>query len=490
MASAGPGGGGPGGAGSTSSTSSGSGTGVGGGATSVAGGAFAPRAAGPSFMSRILGTKCHDVRVSPSTQLGRIGAKLFEAQEALAMWKNEKTADLSAFESRLNDLALSAGHVNVDSPTATRNLDAIQRDADELLREIRKQRPVVLPDGTELSGQVIPNWANLSNTQRRAAEVELEAKILRGGAIMNKLLDPSFDPSEGRGPTQQEISDLMFFLKVRAEKASGDQWVRGAMVIPDPGNKIRRWMDRTKGHVYTRDSSHLSKEDQGQRGGQGRGMDFNTDTLDRGLPYGQRTLLYQQLTRQGDGYLYIKQETEGARITMGALFRDDDAPDMKDVRPVNWGNDFGEAWRHGKNFVVGDPDKSGLARHAEKWGDQPSDVRTAYERLLAAVKTDPRLAPLAEQGVRRVGTFDALDRAKGAHVGDVKGIEVSQQQVNVNNVIAELQAGDHSGEVTAEVAAAIDAWRTAAAQAWGPDYEQKLPLRVGDEVLLERKDLV
>jgi hypothetical protein len=198
----------------------------------------------------------------------------------------------------------------------------------------------------------------------------------------------------------------MWFLKSKAQEKAGGPYQRGAMTIPDPDNKLRKYLDKCT-QVYGRDSSHL-KEQQKKEGGQGRGIDFYEGTggagvadPDRLLPSGMRTLLYQQATTsKGDSRIYIKMETESARFN--PAFKQ--APDTPDPRALE-GADVGRSILHLGNLIkaklgMSQGEDEALASFREQ---TDKSVVAAYdEALKSSKKNSPAAYEILKTGSKRV----------------------------------------------------------------------------------------
>lgn len=143
-------------------------------------------------------------------------------------------------------------------------------------------------------------------------------KIKNGKQLLDRLLtDPDYASDPNVAPDLKDVTDLMWFLRNKAEESAGAAFEKGALSIPDDGNLLRAYFDRCQ-EVYNRFSSHI-KAQQDKAGGSARAIDAyegdiqtNPDGL---LPYSMNTMLIQSLQMEGTGEqrLYIKLETEGSR---------------------------------------------------------------------------------------------------------------------------------------------------------------------------------
>ncbi|MEO6409740.1 MAG: hypothetical protein ABIO45_13430 [Burkholderiaceae bacterium] len=159
------------------------------------------------------------------------------------------------------------------------------------------------------------------------------SKINDGKKLLDRLLtDPEYASDPAVVPELKDVTDLMWFLRNKAEESAGAAFEKGALSIPDDGNLLRGYLDRCQ-EVYNRFSSHI-KAQQDKVGGSARAVDAyegdiqtNPDGL---LPYSMNTMLVQSLQMEGSGEqrLYIKLETEGSRYgaatggaAMGGMLR-------------------------------------------------------------------------------------------------------------------------------------------------------------------------
>lgn len=450
-----------------SSSSAGAGSAAASASPSAASGA---RAAGPVYMPVILGTACHAVAPPTAATAQRVAALTNQAINELADLRGEKpNIDLSMFQNTL--AAIHESPLDLNRRGADKQLEKRSRDLEMLLEEIRKSRRITLSNGQTISVQMLPGWQKMNASDRAQAAAELVPKLARGEAIAAALRDPNGVPPLA---TRETVSDLMFYLRAQTDIAAGGPWNRGAASMPDPGGRVRNWLNTTASAVYMRPSSHL-KPDQKGRGHTGRGIDFEQGggTLDGRLPGGARTLLFQGFTRDGDERLYFKVESEGTRVNpynfMGGVGAGAKAPmGLADVA---------ESWRHLMNLRHKERDDSGLPRHGEKFEDLPAGVRDAYGAILAAVAGDPNMSLGAERG----GKFD--------DAGSLKDMTVSQMAENIANLQASIGNSNLTIEEQQALTSAIAQWNGSAQTAWGPGYAQDLPNRVGDEVILRDSHL-
>lgn len=235
--------------------------------------------------------------------------------------------------------------------------------------------PVSLAAGgrARLYAADIPGHSAMDSQEQRGTAGLLKKKI-RAGQKLHRVISEALDPAELAPPSREDASNLLWFLKSKANEAATTPYEKGAMTIPDPGNRIRTYLDRMqteagKPEIYARRSTHLQER---QLGGfsrkdksdaaqdylaqhQPRGSDFYEGVAKKGgigdpkllLPSGMRTFLYQQVeTPGGNPRLYIKMETEGARADLSTpKYRG--GVQSRSLRP----EDFKHTMLHGLNLV-------------------------------------------------------------------------------------------------------------------------------------------
>lgn len=224
--------------------------------------------------------------------------------------------------------------------------------------------PVISQDG-KTSAKVyptdVPGFAKMSDAQRQQVVQQIANKIGKGKDLFAQVQkNPAF--LKTWAPTQEDVADLMWFIKNRAQESLGEAYERGAVTLPDDGGVTQRLLDRCS-EAYIRDSSHMSGQ-QKLAGGQARGIDFY-DGMDDGeiadtghlLPAGMRTVLYQKITTaQGQQRLYIKMETESARVR-AKFFTKDFYREEIASRPREW-KDWSNSIRHLGNLIKAKLDMS------------------------------------------------------------------------------------------------------------------------------------
>lgn len=280
---------------------------------------------------------------------------------------------------------------------AYKDLESVKAESRKLAKEITlvaKKIPTkcTLEDGTETAiyPTDIPGFFKMTEEERGEVIVELGKKISRGKEKVNEILSGEYS---GFPPPDREITaDIMWFLKSTAEAKCGEAYERGALTLPDPGNRLRKFFDRV-GEVYTRDSSHLAKQ-QEKDGGQARGIDFydgvgedgSISDLKKLLPSGMRTVLLQQVKNPSDEpMLYVKMETESARWNPFHK-KQDGAPDNRPLQP----GDRKNAILHLGNLIksklgLSQGDDESLRGFREKVS---SNIKNAWKAVIEAAKSN------------------------------------------------------------------------------------------------------
>ncbi|MDE2583050.1 MAG: hypothetical protein KGL52_15555 [Rhodospirillales bacterium] len=265
----------------------------------------------------------------------KVEQALVELATAVGKLEQIDHPDAGTHRSALIDLRARASKADkqakYDAKAAFSALDSIKQDAREQAVEARtcvKKSAMDIPLGDGTTAKVFPNdipgFDKLDPNAKEKMLQEVAKKISNGKRILQDILEKDLDKLDD--PTPKDVTDFIWLLKSKAQETIGEPYERGAMTIPDKGNKIRAYLDRCP-EVYGRRSTHF-REQQSKKGQQPRGMDFyegvdrdtnqvaDTDLL---LPGGMCALLFQQLTMPGGKSedkerLYIKLETESARL--------------------------------------------------------------------------------------------------------------------------------------------------------------------------------
>lgn len=212
--------------------------------------------------------------------------------------------------------------------------------------------------------------------------------------------------------SKSDIRDFMTFLTARASQKTAS-FSSGAFNLPDPGSKIRNFLDSSR-EVYQRSSTHI--EGFSDHPGCGhRGIDLK-------LPHGMGTLLYGAMNdgvmgTRGDR-LFLKMESHGCRIsTLSSDSVDAQGPQS---RPKRFFSDLLSAVKHGWGAI-----KSLL-------GLQKTEG-TRKERLDKGVERDfKNLVELAKASGKK-GLVEILNRDNPA--GTRTGQGVRTMMANIDRVL-------------------------------------------------------
>lgn len=313
----------------------------------------------------------------------------------------------------------------------------------------------------------IKGFEKLSKEEIEEATKEIGNKIKNGKRLLDDLL---LNPEEylDKEPELKEITDLMWYLRNKAEELVGQPFEKGALSLPDNGKLLRGYLDRCS-EVYNRFSSHM-KDQQKKVGGSARAVDFyegdiktNPDGL---LPYGMNTMLVQSMTMDdtGEERLYVKLETESARLgapSMGKMlgaYRQhglDVDPQLEQSRgDIDFATlpesrertpeDMHRTIEHGKNLVRKQKSRiKGLKRFTENEID--GNKKAVTKELL------PKYEAIAKAAKKIKIPFDALEQ--GAYK---KEFNVMVSNIEAFTAVVAEQAID--GEEEDLLNAALDAF--------------------------------
>ncbi len=328
---------------------------------------------------------------------------LADLEKSLAYLIKQKAPGLDALEKQCTQLQQAMSQADAAKKKGGKDnikkayeaLEIVKTKSRELAKQaltMEKKTPskVKLEDGSEASvfPADIPGFHDMDDKQKSEIVAKVTGKISEGKKVLELLKE---DPTalDGMGTSREAISNVLWYLKAKAEEKLGEPYERGAMTLPDPGNKLREMFDRSD-KVYGRDSSHLKKH-QEKQGGQARGIDFydgmeedgslNTDQL---LPAGMRTVLLQSVKLDtGEERLYVKMETESARWNPFFTKRGD-TPEPRALEP----GDRKNAILHLGNLIkaklhLSQGEDKSLKATREK---VPDNLKKSYEKLLKAAK--------------------------------------------------------------------------------------------------------
>ncbi|MEJ5301211.1 MAG: hypothetical protein WHS38_09510 [Thermodesulforhabdaceae bacterium] len=184
-----------------------------------------------------------------------------------------------------------------------------------------------------------------------------------------------------RNATPEDVRNLMTFLMAKAmEKGPG--FSEGAFSIEDPEHKLKNFLTSCP-EVYHRRSSHITEFQQASGGGH-----FG---IDLPLPYGNRTLLFGEMTGLGllRDRLFLKMETSGCRLFNFGANRSE-AP-VRD-RPLRW-RDAGQFLSHASGYLKTFLRKRSrgflFANSSESRKERiPTEVSNSFKKLISQLRQD------------------------------------------------------------------------------------------------------
>ncbi|QIF05848.1 hypothetical protein [Roseimicrobium sp. ORNL1] len=158
-------------------------------------------------------------------------------------------------------------------------------------------------------GSKLPPGKNLETLR-----LEMQDKINAGEKLLMQI-----DAGTAVTPcTQKNMTDLMCYLQAQSQSVTG-HYVEGSMHIPDPGNRIKDFLD-TNPESYQRKSSHIDEfQNDPNAVGTHRGIDAygRTRNPDEMLPNSRKTVMYGTMEqsnnlKMGENRLWLKMEPHGA----------------------------------------------------------------------------------------------------------------------------------------------------------------------------------
>jgi len=295
----------------------------------------------------------------------------------------------------------------------------------------------------------------------------VQAKVDRGADLLNGLLQGAEVPKPA---SEKDVADIMWCLQVMAQAKGGD-FSEGSMTIPDPGNRIRDFLDSCPAY-YQRLSSHIN-DFQECAYGQHRGIDLygSASEPDHLLPHEKQTVLYGALNKN-DGLhmpedrLWVKLESHGCYFSNPEIGPDtrpgrERAPNLHDV-----GAFLGHAWGAVTSKVL---DLFGLnSPEGSRKERIPPQMKNAFKQIVDSAPDDVK--PLL---------------TAGNPTGNAQGLRVM-----LNN-IASARASDQTADIGMR-----HVWHSHADefeknylgnQADRYDHPE---LRFGEEIILTHEDLL
>jgi hypothetical protein len=196
-------------------------------------------------------------------------------------------------------------------------LTGVKQDLDKM-----RDAPVTVKVGGKdvqlRSARIVPGIEALLGQERDELLADVGKKIENGKQKFAALKNASPEQLATMQPSREDVADLMWYLRSVAEDNKGEPFMKGSLTLPDEGSKLRGYFDKCS-EVYRRDSSHL-KSQQKIEGQKARGIDFydggigDSESRKKMLPYGMNTVLVQSVKTGDKQRLFVKMETEGARV--------------------------------------------------------------------------------------------------------------------------------------------------------------------------------
>ena len=254
----------------------------------------------------------------------------------------------------------------------------------------------------QMDGKMLPRLIpqGMNATEMRD---QVQAKINRGHAILEAVRNGTRSIDEPA--TKKNVSDIAFYLQARGQLANErTAFSAGAFNIPDPGSRIRNFLDSCP-DAYQRASSH-TKQFQALDGARHRGIDLpegGGSSLAEAMPYGMETLLYGSLPKNGvmcmtEDRLFLKLESHGAWLSKPKPGYEEGAP----RRPAQL-HDVGAWLGHFCSFIATQGQGSAEGSRKERI---PDDFKTQFQQLLKAA---PSASKFLKQG-------DPMNESMGVRV--------------------------------------------------------------------------
>ncbi len=345
------------------------------------------------------------------------------------------------------------------------HIRSIQKEIESEVTKALKQTgkippPLEFANGAyKMQSKSIPGFDNIEDPEEQQKLLNIiGGKLESGKAIVTDIFDNP-DALDEKEVTREAVADVAWYLRSVAESKVG-AFVKGAMTVPDPGGKLKAYLDKCE-EKYARGSSHM-KGEQKKEGNMGRGIDFYDGAEDPNhlLPYGMNTFLFQAFTTaEGEERLFIKTETESARVSAAMFSMRSDKPES---RPISIREDIPRSIKHGINLIHamrGKHDDQGGAAYRER---MPKEIAKRYKALLLICKHDKVVKKLLEEGL-----YDK---------------EVFQMLQNIQSVVTEFpRLPDYIQDGLMDVLDVINSF----------DWDANtLASRVGGEIVITKKDLV
>jgi hypothetical protein len=296
----------------------------------------------------------------------------------------------------------------------------------------------------------------------QALQTEVQAKITEGERLLHQI-------ENGTAPQQcslKNMTDLMTYMQARAQAQHGN-FNEGSMSIPDPGNRIKAFLD-TCPDAYQRKSSHISDfQNQANAQGTHRGIDAygRTRNPDAMLPNNMKTVMYGTMSqsvgmKMPEQRLWLKMEPHGA-WAFSPKVNDPNGP----KRSAN-AHDGKAAVGHTFSFLEtrGQGSKAGTRKERipddikKAWGDFQKEAR----RELAGQNPPQALTDMLRKG---------------------EGVKTAQGVRFLNDYLNTLKNSPQLSQATRDKAA----YMQSAIKSRFP--QDTMNVRIGNEVILKDTDL-
>ncbi|MBI9089833.1 MAG: hypothetical protein JEZ12_11505 [Desulfobacterium sp.] len=279
---------------------------------------------------------------------------------------------------------------------------------------LAKQIGITVPPASRAvsldSRMIAKEIQSLPKSQRQAAMAQagktLQQRVNNGFKVHQQIQAGTANTPA----SSTDIRDFMTFLTAKASQKTA-AFANGAFNLPDPGNKIRDFLDSST-EVYQRSSTHI--EGFSDHGGCGhRGIDLK-------LPHGMGTLMYGGMEdgvmgTQGDR-IFLKMESHGCRIsTLSENQVDTQGPQS---RPKRFMSDILSAVKHGWGAI-----KTLLGLQNTK-GTRKERLDKGVEKSFKALVEKARTSGTP-------GLADALDLNNPAGKRTGHGVRTMMKNINV-----------------------------------------------------------
>lgn len=334
-----------------------------------------------------------------------------------------------------------------------------------------------------LKGEIFQDMIKSLDSWQRAEARErlpqiIQARLEKGSATLNQILSGERNPALSRA-TVQEAADIMLVIRATNAQISKD-FTFGSYNIEDPQGKLFQFLDSCP-ELYQRSSTHLNdlqklgvnntldqlgagSVQNGHLNTQ-RGIDIPAGP-ESGIPGGHGTMVFGviQGCKAGDPpRLFLKTETYGCRIS--TLSNSKKSLGIGQTPDREWKvGDALSAIAHGARLVK--VKKSG--RRPEK---TPKPIVTAYKNLMAN---------------SRLSENERSTLSRNHPLSDGGGIRVMQ-----DNIKALIHTAARSGNMArqAMLRDMTASFRLALEQNLTVSDPAQLPYRIGDECVLQARDL-